>query len=105
MCRPCRDASYVDQEGIEISCLKQLAITEHHVMSAKCCSFWLQKVPTSVTMPVFRLLQQSLTNMHDSLASTCDANLYTLRYLSMVGKSQQPLKQLPSGQEDGGAEE
>ena len=58
-----------------------------------------------MTMPVFRLLQQSLTTMHDSLASTCDANLYTIRYLSMVGKAQHPLKRLPSGQEDGVAEE
>lgn len=58
-----------------------------------------------MTMPVFRLLQQSLTNMHDSLASTCDANLYTLRYLSMIGKARHPLKQLPSSQEEGVAEE
>ena len=64
-----------------------------------------QKIPTSMTMPVFRLLQQSLTNMHDSLASTCDANLYMLRYLSTVGKAQHPLKQLPFDQEGGVLEE
>lgn len=38
-------------------------------------------------MPVFRLLQRSLTATHDSLASTCDANLYTLRYLTTAGKA------------------
>lgn len=47
----------------------------------------LQKLPSSVTMPVFRLLQHSLTATHDSLASTCDANLYMLRYLASAGKT------------------
>ena len=48
----------------------------------------VQKLPSSVTMPVFRLLQRSLTAMHESLASTCDANLYMLRYLTTAGKAQ-----------------
>ena len=47
----------------------------------------LQKLPSSVTMPIFRLLQRSLTATHDSLASTCDANLYMLRYLASAGKN------------------
>ena len=76
--------------------------TMRDVLNIAC--LW-QKAPTSATMPVFRLLQQSLTSMHDSLASTCDANLYTLRYLLMVGRAQQPPKQLPSEQEEGVAEE
>ena len=53
----------------------------------------LQKLPSSVTMPVFRLLQRSLTATHDSLANTCDANLYMLRYLTTAGKAHRAKEQ------------
>jgi hypothetical protein len=58
----------------------------------------LQKHPSSVTMPIFRLLQRSLTAMHESLASTCDANLYMLRYLVSASKTQRAkqLEEKPS---------
>ena len=56
----------------------------------------LQKLPSSVTMPVLRLLQRSLAAMHDGLASTCDANLYMLRYLTTAGKAHRAKEQQPA---------
>ena len=38
-------------------------------------------------MPVFRALQAAVTKAHEDLASACDANLYTLRYLCAAGNA------------------
>ncbi|KAK9915110.1 hypothetical protein WJX75_004822 [Coccomyxa subellipsoidea] len=46
----------------------------------------LQAMPASRTMPVFRALQQAVTKSHEDLASACDTNLYTLRYLAAASK-------------------
>lgn len=48
--------------------------------------FWEQAMQASATMPVFRALQQAVTKAHEDLASACDSNLYTLRYLCSAGQ-------------------
>jgi periodic tryptophan protein 2 len=46
-----------------------------------------QGMPSSATMPAFRALQTAVTKAHEDLASACDANLYTLRYLCAAGNA------------------
>lgn len=46
-----------------------------------------QGMALSSTMPVFRALQRAITKSHEDLASTCDSNLYALRYLSAAKRA------------------
>lgn len=41
---------------------------------------------------MFRALQQAVSKAHEDLASACDTNLYTLRYLCAASK---PAQQAP----------
>ncbi|BDA43560.1 probable periodic tryptophan protein 2 [Coccomyxa sp. Obi] len=52
-----------------------------------------QAMPASRTMPVFRALQQAVSKAHEDLASACDSNLYTLRYLCAASKPAQQATQ------------
>lgn len=46
----------------------------------------LQNEKASIVMPAIRSLQQVLGKTHDDLSAACDSNLYTLQYLSAVGR-------------------
>lgn len=46
-------------------------------------------------LPALRSLQKSLARLHEDLATTCEANLYSLQYLASVGQGQQHQPQAP----------
>ncbi len=45
----------------------------------------LQGTPVSEVGPPLRLLQRAVAQLHTSLATACDSNLYMLRYLRDAG--------------------
>lgn len=58
----------------------------------------------AAALPALRSLQKALTRLHEDLASTCEANLYSLRYLaSLADGPQQPHE--PRKDEKGQGEE
>ena len=56
-----------------------------------------QGMPSSATMPAFRALQTAVTKAHEDLASACDTNLYTLRYLCAAGNAAYGKAAAPGG--------
>ena len=47
----------------------------------------IQQLSASEVRPAIRALQRSVADIHDSLKTACDSNLFTLRYLSQAGQS------------------
>ena len=40
-------------------------------------------------LPALRSLQKAVARLHEDLATTCEANMYSLQYLTTAGRSQQ----------------
>lgn len=58
----------------------------------------------AAALPALRSLQKALTRLHEDLASTCEANLYSLQYLASLADGPQPRVE-PAGSEEGEGEE
>ena len=43
----------------------------------------------SGALPALRSLQKAVARLHEDLATTCEANMYSLQYLTTAGRSQQ----------------
>lgn len=65
-------------------------------------------------LPALRALQKALTRLHEDLAETCEANLYSLQYLAAAGEDaaggddaqqQQQDGQQHDGQQHGGQQQ
>jgi periodic tryptophan protein 2 len=54
------------------------------------------------SMPALRALQKAVGRVHEDLASICESNLYSLRYLCTVGSSELGVGREVQGGEEAG---